>query len=233
MAEFFVTGTDTGVGKTLATAALLRAANARGLATIGLKPVAAGCERRDGRWVNEDALLLQASASVRLDYERVNPVALRLAMAPHLAAAEDGVTLDAAGLAQRCRDTARTAHDLLLAEGAGGWLVPLNERETMADLAAQLGWPVILVVGMRLGCLNHALLTAAEIRDAGLTLGGWVANTLVADMPYFDANVAALEERLDAPRLGTIPWLGAAPDPDSAASALDLTLLAGMPHARL
>ena len=233
LSEFFVTGTDTGVGKTLVAAALLRAAGARGLRTIGIKPVAAGCERRAGRWVNGDALLLQASATVSLDYAQVNPVALRTAMAPHLAAAEDGVRLAAAALAHHGREVARIGHDVLLAEGAGGWLVPLNERETMADAAAALGWPVILVVGMRLGCLNHALLTAASIRAAGLRLAGWVANSAAPAMPALEANIAALDERLGAPRLGALPWLGAHTDLEAAARHLDLSLLPGMPHARV
>lgn len=231
MAEFFVTGTDTGVGKTLVTAALLRAAGARDLCTIGIKPVAAGCEQRDGRWVNEDALALQAAATVRLEYAQVNPVALRTAMAPHLAAAQDGVMLAAADLVARCRESAITGHDLLLAEGAGGWLVPLNERETMADVAAVLGWPVILVVGMRLGCLNHALLTAAAIRSAGLTLACWVANSAAPAMTALDANIAALDERLGAPRLGALPWLGAGVTIEAASGYLDLSLLPGIPRA--
>ncbi len=209
MAAFFVTGTDTGVGKTLVAAALLRAGGGAGLRTIGIKPLAAGTELRAGYQVNADALLLQSCASVKLAYEQVNPVALRLAMAPHLAAAAEGVQLEAAELAHHCRELARIGHDLLLAEGAGGWLVPLNERETMADVAASLGWAVILVVGMRLGCLNHALLTAGAIRAGGLELAGWVANCAWPEMPGLDANIATLEERLGAPRLASVPWLGA------------------------
>lgn len=223
--DFFVTGTDTGVGKTLVSAALLRAAGARGWRSIGLKPVAAGAVLRDGRPVNDDALLLQASASVALDYAHVNPVLLKKAIAPHLAAAEEGVQIDAAALAAHCHDIARLEHDLLLVEGAGGWLVPLNDRETLADLACTLGWPVILVVGMRLGCLNHALLSAAAIRAGGLTLAGWVANTLDPAMDALDANIAALDERLGAPRLGLLPWLGDEVDIARAAEALDLDRL--------
>lgn len=218
---FFVTGTDTGVGKTLVSAALLRAAAARGWRAIGLKPVAAGAVWREGRWVNDDALLLQASASVALDYAQVNPLVLKQAVAPHLAAAAEGVSIDAAALAQHCRDIARLPHDLLLVEGAGGWLVPLNEHETLADLARLLGWPVILVVGMRLGCLNHAALTAAAIRASGLKLAGWVANVVEPGMTVLEANIATLDARLGAPRLGTIPALGRTPDLMRAAAALD------------
>jgi len=231
MAAFFVTGTDTGVGKTLVTAALLRAASEAGRRTIGIKPLAAGTERGAGGEVNADALLLQSCASVRLDYPQVNPVALRLAMAPHLAAAADGVRLEAAPLVRHCVEVSRTAHDLLLVEGAGGWLVPLNERETMADVAAALGWGVILVVGMRLGALNHALLTAAAIRARGLALAGWVANSAWPEMPGLDANVATLDERLATPRLASLPWLGAAAQPDDMARYIDLARLAGMSQA--
>lgn len=222
---FFVTGTDTGVGKTLVSAALLYAARTRGWRSIGLKPVAAGTVLRDGQPVNEDALWLQAAATVRLDYSQVNPVALRWPMAPHLAAAQEGMRIEVRTLAEHCRDIARTGHDLLVTEGAGGWLVPLNERETMADLARTLGWPVILVVGMRLGCLNHALLTAAAIRASGLQLAGWVANTLDPAMDALDTNIAALDERLGAPRLGTLPWLGDPPDVTRAAEVLDIDRL--------
>jgi dethiobiotin synthetase len=227
MAAFFVTGTDTGVGKTLAAAALLRAAAARGLRTIGLKPVAAGAALHAGRRVNDDALLLQAAATVVLPYEQVNPVLLERPMAPHLAAAEEGVRLEVAAIAAACREAARAGHDLLLAEGAGGWLVPLGERETMADLAVALGWPVLLVVGMRLGCLNHALLTAEAVRARGLALAGWIANSAWPAMPALVENVAALDQRLGAPRLGLLPWLGAEPDLGRAAAALDPAPLAG------
>lgn len=208
MKACFVTGTDTGVGKTLVSAALLRAAARRGLRSIGLKPVAAGCEWRDAAWVNHDALLLQRCASVRLAYEQINPIALRKAMAPHLAAAAESRVLEVDPLAAHCRAVAGLPHDLLLVEGAGGWFVPLDARHTMADLARALGWPVILVVGMRLGCLNHALLTAAAIRAAGLPLAGWVANSPDPAMEALEDNIVSLEPRLGAPRLATLPWLG-------------------------
>lgn len=222
MAAYFVTGTDTGVGKTLVTAGLLRVAAARGLYGIGLKPVAAGSALLAGAWVNEDALLLQRAATVPLAYADVNPLLLRSAIAPHLAAAEEGVRPDVKALATHCRAQARRAHDLLLAEGAGGWLVPLDTDVSMADLAVALGWPVIMVVGMRLGCLNHALLTAAAIRAAGLTLAGWVANSPAPEMSRLNANVATLEARLAAPRLGTVPWLGADAAAEAVAACLDL-----------
>lgn len=233
MAAYFVTGTDTGTGKTLVTAALLRAGAARGWRTIGIKPVAAGCELRDGAWLNDDALLLQRCATERLDYAAVNPLALRAAMAPHIAAAEDGVAITVAALAAHCAAQARRPHELLLAEGAGGWLVPLNASETMADLATRLGWPVILVVAMRLGCLNHALLTAAAVRAAGLRLAGWVANSTGPAMDRLEPNVTALDERLGAPRLGVVPWLGATAGPEAVAAWLDPAPLRGSAHARI
>ncbi len=225
MAEFFVTGTDTGVGKSLVTAGLLRAAALRGLRSTGVKPLAAGAQWHGGGWRNDDALLLQAASSAALDYPATNPLLLHAAMAPHLAAAAEGVTLDAAVLAGHCRAAAGHGHNLLLAEGAGGWLVPLNARETMADVAVLLGWPVVLVVGMRLGCLNHALLTAAAIRAAGLRLAGWVANTLSPVMPALAQNIATLDERLAAPRLGSVPWFGAEVTPDAAVAHLDPGIL--------
>jgi len=233
MAAFFVTGTDTGVGKTLVTAALLHAARARGLRAVGLKPVAAGCTLRDGRLANDDALALQAASSEALAYGDVNPVALPAAMAPHLAAERAGVAVAAQPLVAHCRSVAARGADLVLVEGAGGWIVPLNARETLADVATALGWPVVLVVGLRLGCLNHALLTAAAVRAAGLRLAGWVANSPGPQMEAFAGNVAALDARLGAPRLGTVPWQGAgAPDAVAAARNLDLALLPGVPDAR-
>ncbi|MDH5276861.1 MAG: dethiobiotin synthase, partial [Gammaproteobacteria bacterium] len=137
--RFFVTGTDTGVGKTLVTAALLQNARAFGRQAVGLKPVSAGCSLVDGRWANADALLLQEHSSVRLDYAQVNPVALEPAMAPHIAARRAGTDLHAAPLVEAVRRVAEQNHDALLVEGAGGWLVPLNDTETMADVAAGLG----------------------------------------------------------------------------------------------
>jgi len=226
---YFVAGTDTGVGKTLVTTALLRTAQAHGLRARGLKPVAAGCERAAQGLVNDDALLLlEYSGAARLAYGQVNPVALEPPIAPHIAAAEVGLRLSAAELARHVRELAAAGGaDVTLVEGAGGWYVPLNERETMADLARLAGWPVILVVGLRLGCLSHALLTVEAIRAAGLVLAGWVANAVDPQMQRPAENIAALDERLDALRLGSIPWLGACAGPETAALYLDATALFG------
>jgi dethiobiotin synthetase len=221
MATYFITGTDTGVGKTVIAAGILRAATRRGLRVAGIKPLAAGGERRNGRLWHGDALTLQTASSVRLTYAEVNPVTLEEPMAPHVAAARMGISLEAAPLADHCRRMAEKVPDLLLAEGAGGWLVPLNDRETLADVCALLGWPVILVVGMRLGCLNHALLTAEAIARRGLLLGGWVANSAWPEMRVLAENIVTLAARLKAPCLGKVPWLAEA-TPESVAGFLDL-----------
>ncbi len=225
--RFFVTGTDTGVGKTLVTAALLLNARAFGWQAVGLKPVSAGCSLVDGQWVNDDALLLQDYSSVRLDYPQVNLVALEPAMAPHIAAHRAGVTLQAAPLVEAVNGVSKQGHDVVLVEGAGGWIVPLNDTETMVDVAAGLGYPVILVVGMRLGCLNHALLTVQAIESAGLSLAGWVANTTGPVMDAFDDNLQTLEQRLPALRLGSVPYLGASATPEQVNTWLDGTTLFG------
>lgn len=221
---WFVAGTDTGVGKTLVSAALLQAANQRGLRTLGLKPLAAGCEDTETGLHNDDALLLQHTASVALSYEQVNPVALREAVAPHLAAGMRQLSADR--LAAYCRGSLLQAHDFAVIEGAGGWRVPLNYRETLARLPQLLELPVILVVGMRLGCLNHALLSAEAIRHDGLRLAGWVACQVDAQMPLLDENIATLERLLPAPLLGRIPWMEAVNVFDAAAQ-LDLNYLLG------
>ena len=202
---YFITGTDTGVGKTLVAAALLRRARARGMSTLGLKPVAAGCELIDGQWMNDDAHLLMEASSIAVDYAAVNPVALREAMAPHIAAEREGREILCAELVDQYKSLVDQA-DFTVIEGAGGWQVPLSDTETMANLATGLNYPVILVVGIRLGCINHALLTAAAIRQSGLHLAGWVANHIDADMPVADENVNTLEQRLDAPLIGRVRW---------------------------
>ena len=204
---FFVTGTDTGVGKTLVSAAFLHAAALRGLRSLGLKPLASGSERAaDGRLLNEDALALQQAASIKLPYEAVNALSLEPAIAPHLAAEEHGLRLSAHALAEHCRGQMGHGHDLLLVEGAGGWRVPLNDTETLADLAQLLDLPVILVVGLRLGCVNHALLSAEAIAADGLRLAGWVGSQIDPGMPRLEQNLSTLEARLPAPCLGVIPY---------------------------
>ncbi len=224
MSAFFVTGTDTEVGKTFVSAALLRAASLNGLTSQGLKPVAAGCETISGALRNDDALTLIDASSGELPYEAVNPIALEPPIAPHIAAAEAGVELSARTLADHCLAQVM-ADQFTLVEGAGGWLVPLNERETLADLAVLLDLPVILVVGLKLGCINHALLTAQAIIASGLTLAGWVANAVVGEMDRQAPNIETLQHRLPAPHLGTLPRLNDDESAHLAHSHLDLDLL--------
>ena len=221
----FVTGTDTHVGKTWISLGLLTGLKGRGLRVGAMKPVASGCTDTAQGLRNDDALRLQATANVPLPYERVNPVSLAPPIAPHLAAAEAGVTIEPARIAAAHADLAALA-GCTVVEGVGGWLVPLNEQETVADLAQALDLPVVLVVGLRLGCINHALLTAESVRARGLTLAGWVATTLDPAMPYLDENVEALRRRLDAPLLGVVPHLERL-DVAAVAGSLELGRLAG------
>jgi dethiobiotin synthetase len=216
---FFVTGTDTGVGKTRIASALLRLAASQGLRTAGLKPVAAGCEQINGQWVNADALMLQSAATEHLDYGQVNPVALLPAIAPHIAARDAGIRLSSSALIDHCRHIIESNLDLVVIEGAGGWLLPLNESETLADVCIGLKAPVILVVGVMLGCLNHALLTAGAIQNAGLTLTGWVANCIDPDMMALEENIESLKTRLPGTHLGTVPYCS---DSDSMVDYLQL-----------
>lgn len=205
--RYFVTGTDTEIGKTTIAAGLLHAARARGLSTAAVKPVAAGCERTVEGLRNDDALTLQAECSPPLAYELLNPVALEPAIAPHIAAAEAGIELTAGQLAQACFEVFEQRAGLTLVEGAGGWRVPLSERQTLADLAIALGEPVILVVGLRLGCISHALLTAEAIAADGLKLAGWVANQVDPQMDRQQHNLDTLKALMPAPLLGVVPRL--------------------------
>jgi len=200
-AGFFVAGTDTGVGKTMFCAALLRSFRALGLRAAGMKPVAAGTE--DGR--NGDVEALLAAASPGLDRRLVCPYLFEPPIAPHIAAREAGVRIDLA-LIDVAFKQLQTQVDVVVVEGVGGFLVPLNEREDAAGMAQRLGLPVILVVGLRLGCLNHALLTARAMEAQGLTLAGWVANRIDPGMARAGENVQALSERLRAPLIADIPF---------------------------
>jgi dethiobiotin synthetase len=203
--SLFVTGTDTGVGKTLASAALLHALAKRHLRVVGMKPVAAGTVPVDGVEANEDVLALRAASTCRVPPELDNPVLLPDPVSPHIAAARAGARIDIPHIVACHRRLALLA-DAVVVEGAGGFFVPLSPTETGADLALALGLPVVLVVGLRLGCLNHALLTAEAVRARGLTLAGWVANHIDPDMLAQDDNIAFLQKRLQAPLLATVPW---------------------------
>jgi dethiobiotin synthetase len=221
---FFITGTDTDVGKTLVAAGLLVAAKKHGLSTVALKPLAAGCEKTPEGLRNADALLLQSVITESLVYEQINPIALTSAIAPHIAAQQEKRTLSADRIAGFCRGSLNLA-DFTLVEGAGGWRVPLNAQETLADVAKILRVPVILVIGIRLGCINHALLTVEAIRNDGLQLAGWVANCIDADMPVLQENIQSLAARIPAPCLGVVPWLDNAV-PDAVANVFDAEVLA-------
>jgi dethiobiotin synthetase len=201
---YFVTGTDTGVGKTVVTLALMQLLQQQGRVVGAMKPIAAGCELTPAGLRNADALLLQRQASVALDYALVNPYAFAPAIAPHIAAEQAGVTIEVDKIYSEFNKIEKSV-DCVLVEGAGGWLVPLNENETLADVARLLGLDVIMVVAIRLGCLNHALLTAASIAAAGCTLAGWVANLSPPLSGYAQENINTLKSRISAPLLGVLP----------------------------
>ena len=203
----FITGTDTDIGKTLIATGLLEAANSQGKKTAAIKPVAAGCNDTGEGPQNEDALMLQAAASTELSYQQVNPVALDEPMAPHIAAKEQGKRLSADRLTGFCRGITMLPVDLVVIEGAGGWRVPINNRESMAEIPKQLNAEVVLVVGLKLGCINHALLTAQAIRSDGVKIAGWVANTMDEDMLRLDENIDTLKQLINEPCLGVIPKL--------------------------
>lgn len=221
---WFVTGTDTEVGKTAISCALLAAAAAAGWRTAAVKPVAAGC---DDNGHNDDALQLLDCITESLDYDQINPVALEDPIAPHIAAEREGKRVQASRLAGICRGVMLGKADFVLIEGAGGWRVPINPRETLADVAIELQVGVILVVGMRLGCINHALLTAEAIRRDGLVLAGWVANQPGERMACHQENLDTLRRLLPAPMLGEVPLLSPF-EPEVAGKYLSLQYLMGV-----
>jgi dethiobiotin synthetase len=237
--NYFVTGTDTGVGKTLISCALLHAFAAQGKRVAGMKPVAAGGSLRcngaltgvplagvagcDAEEQNEDVLKLRAAGNVAAGYGQINPYFFLPAIAPHIAAQRAGVIIQFSRIAQSYHELAAQT-DVVIVEGAGGLLVPLNAQQDSADLVQELGLPIILVVGMRLGCLNHARLTVEAIAARGLTLAGWVANVADAGMVLVEENIAALQQRIAAPLLGVVPYLPQA-DARVAAGQLRLELL--------
>ncbi len=224
--DLFVTGTDTGVGKTLIAAALLHWFRDTGLKCAGYKPVSAGCERTRDGLRNDDALTLMQYANVGIEYETVNPYAFEEPIAPHIAAAGDDVRIDL-GRITDCFAQIQKQADLVVVEGAGGWFVPLGDEQplaTLADVARPLGLPVLLVVGMRLGCLNHALLTVQAIRSAGLELTGWIANRIDAEFAHADENIAFLERQMPAPLLGIVPH-EEKPAPERVAALLEIERL--------
>ncbi len=215
---YFVTGTDTEVGKTIVSASILEAAKAQGKRTIAMKPIASGCERTSGGLRNEDALMLQAAVTETIAYDVINPIALEPAIAPHVAAVQAGQQLSAQRLIGFCRGLQMRPADLMLIEGAGGWRVPLNDRETYATVPREMGLGVIMVVPLKLGCINHAMLTAEAIRADGLIVAGWIANHPEADpMSCENETLNYLVTHLDAPCLGILPFVDEVPVTDMAA----------------
>ena len=220
MDRLFVTGTDTGVGKTVASAALLHAFRARGLRAAGMKPVASGCTSTPDGWRNDDALALQAASDPVPPYDDLNPYALPAPLAPEIAARDAGVDVQL-GVLVSAFDRLHPLADVVLVEGVGGWAAPLTGTLDQRHLAQELRLPVVLVVGMRLGCINHARLSARAIQDDGARLVGWIANEVDPDMERRDENFALLSARLPVPCWGRLPYV---PDADARLMAAHLSV---------
>lgn len=218
----YVTGTDTGAGKTYASVALVHALRARGLAVAGMKPLASGCEETDEGPRNEDALALQAASAPRPDYADVNPIALRDPTAPEIAAARQGVEVDLSPLRAAYARLAQS-HGVVVVEGVGGWLAPLSRELMQRDLVAALGLPAVLVVGLRLGCINHALLTQRALRADGVALLGWIGSAVDPAMDFRAETIAILRRRLSMPCMGVLDH---GLDAQAAAGRIDLAPLA-------
>ncbi|MES2355762.1 MAG: dethiobiotin synthase [Pseudomonadota bacterium] len=202
---YFITGTDTGVGKTLIASALLYQLGRQGLSTVGMKPVAAGCTESPSGLLNEDVEALRQAATLKFSTEEICPYLFSAAIAPHIAADEEGKRIELEKIEASFTHLAQRA-EAIVVEGVGGFRVPLNERHDTADLAAMLRLPIIMVVGLRLGCLNHALLTADAIRARGLSLIGWIGNHIDPDMARVEQNIEALLQRLPCPLMGIVPF---------------------------
>jgi len=203
---YFITGTDTDIGKTYIAVSLLKHYNQQGLKTAALKPISSGCiETADGLH-NDDALKLQATMSMDFPYKHINPIAFKPRIAPHLAATQVGSQLSVAKTLTACQPILNSDYDRLLIEGAGGWHVPLNNKETVADLAIAFGFPVILVVGLKLGCLNHALLTWQSMKARQVPIAGWIANCIDPNMHQQEENIATLETHFDIPPITVVDY---------------------------
>ena len=211
---YFITGTDTNAGKTWATIALMRYFKQQGKTVVGMKPVAAGCTMQNGQLKNEDALLIQENALVQIDYGLINPYAYELPVSPHIAGINNPVNL--AKIVEKFY-TLKALAEIVLVEGAGGWYAPLNDYEDISDLAKALALPVILVVAIRLGCINHAKLTWQAIQHSGIPCAGWIAVCVDPDMLKPDENIDTIKTALSVPLLGVLPYLASA----------DFDLLAG------
>lgn len=220
-ANLFVTGTDTGIGKTLVACALLRSFAVSGLRAVGMKPVATGCRADAPDRANEDIAMLVAASNIRAPLELINPYCFVPPIAPHLAAQQAGTVISLERIGE-CYWSLAGLADRVVVEGAGGLLVPLGPGQDFGDLVLRLELSIVLVVGMRLGCLNHALLTAQAVRHRGLPFAGWVANRIEPHMPFFEENLQTLRHRLAAPLIGVVPF---APDEAQTRAAIDLNLL--------
>jgi len=203
---YFITGTDTGIGKTIVSTLLIQHFIAQGEKVIGMKPIASGAQLVNGQLQNEDALALMRVSNVTADYKLINPYCFAPAIAPHIAAADSQTPISLAHILD-CYTQLSLKADRVIIEGVGGWRVPINDQDDVANLARALNLPVILVVGMRLGCINHAVLTAEAILAKGCNLIGWVANTIDANMPAHSENLAAITSRIPRPCLAVIPNL--------------------------
>jgi dethiobiotin synthetase len=221
---FFITGTDTNVGKTWVTVAMMRYFKQQGKSVAGMKPVASGCSlldtERGSRLINADALLLQENASTKIDYGLINPYAYELPVSPHIAGIKNPVKLEV--INARFHDL-KVLAEIVLVEGAGGWYAPLNDREDMSDLAKSLGLPIILVVAIRLGCINQAKLTWQAIQNSGISCAGWIAVCIDQGMLMREQNIQRIQNSLDAPLLGVFPYLDRA-DFDLLASKLQIQI---------
>jgi dethiobiotin synthetase len=202
---YFITGTDTNVGKTYVASKIIAQYVAQGYQVIGMKPVAAGCDFVNGEWVNDDVLKLEAASNVKAPRHLINPYSFKEAIAPHIAAKNAGVKINIAVIKQAFDALTKLA-DIVIVEGAGGFLVPINDSENMADLAAALDIPIILVVGMQLGCINHSMLTYEAIKARNLKLHGWIANKIDPDMPFYDENIVAISQQLGMNCLENYPY---------------------------
>ena len=203
---FFITGTDTNAGKTYVSTRILHAFNALGYSTIGIKPLASGCVLRNNLYYSDDALQLQQASSIPLDYHLINPIALPEPTAPHIAANQRGETLSVRALSEKMQAALNYSADVRLIEGIGGWLVPLNTNETMADFVRHHQFPVLLVVGIRLGCINHALLTYQSLLHDRVPIAGWIANCIDPTMLWMDKTIDDLKQRLPMDHLGTVTF---------------------------
>lgn len=204
--KIFMTGTDTSVGKTYASVALLKKFNAIGRRTVGLKPIASGCQESNGKFYSDDALALQGASSVKRDYDCVNAFAFAKPIAPHLAARAANTVLEKHKILEKINEALETPADVFVVEGAGGWLVPINDYELSSDMVKALNIPVILVVAIKLGCLNHALLTVRAIHQEKIPLLGWIANCTDPTVEVVSENIATLKNWIPSPCLGTLPY---------------------------